>query len=114
MWSELAERNRDNISRTESYLELYAWTREHPPELPWLFMAHLVSRNAGYMMTDLARNLAGKPGDDPTMRAPMRTLFLLLERGNFLIFWDAWHHTIATLLGEPLAGPRTPRFMIDA
>jgi len=111
MWSELAERNRDNLSRTASYLELYAWTRVHPPELPWLFMAHLVSRNAGYMMTDLARNLAGR---DETLAVPMRTLFLLLERGNFLIFWDAWHHTIATLLGEPLAGPRTPRFMIDA
>ncbi len=114
MWSELAARNRDNVSRTDSYLELYAWTRAHPPELPWLFMAHLVSRNAGYMMTDLARNLAGKAGSDATLAPPMRTLFLLLERGNFLIFWDAWHHTIATLLGEPLTSPRTPRFMIDA
>jgi hypothetical protein len=110
-WVELDARNRDNVTRTESYLELYAWTRANGCELPWIFMAHLVSRNAGYLMTDLARRL--ERADDAS-RAAMQTLFVLLERGNFLIFHDAWHHVIAYLLGEPLASPRTPRYMIDA
>ncbi len=119
--AELIERNVDNVARTQSYLELYAWTREHGVELPWLFMAHLVSRNAGYLMTDLARRIAAMRGaeghdNDPTMTGAMENLFVLLERANFLIFWDAWHHVGAVLAGEldTLASPRTPRFMIDA
>ena len=47
MLSERDARNRDNISRTTSYLELYAFARERGIELPWVLMAHLVSRNAG-------------------------------------------------------------------
>jgi hypothetical protein len=114
--SELAERNRDNVSRTDSYLELYAWTRAHPPDLPWLLMAHLVSRNAGYLMTDLARRLTGDAARDPALADAMTKLFVLLERGNFLIFWDAWHHVCSVLAGEldQLAPPRTPAFMCDA
>jgi hypothetical protein len=40
----------------------------------------------------------------------------LLERANFLIFHDAWHHVLHHLLGRTgeLASPRTPRYMIDA
>ncbi|MDB4959748.1 MAG: hypothetical protein JWO36_7317 [Myxococcales bacterium] len=110
--SELLDRNRDNVSRTASYLELYAWTRDHGPELPWLFMAHLVSRNAGYLMSDLARRIAGTA--DPTVAAAMRTLFVLLERGNFLIFYDAWHHVLSYLAGDPLRAPRVPVFMCEA
>jgi len=53
MLSERDARNRDNVSRTTSYLELYAFARERGIELPWVLMAHLVSRNAGYLMTDL-------------------------------------------------------------
>jgi hypothetical protein len=114
--AELAERNGDNVSRTASYLELYAWTREHGPELPWLLMAHLVSRNAGYLMTDLARQLAGPAGQDAAVAEAMRTLFVLLERGNFLIFYDAWHHVLAYLAGDhdELRPPRTPVFMCEA
>lgn len=113
---ELAERNLDNLSRTASYLELYAWTRDHGTEMPWLLMAHLVSRNAGYLMTDLARQLAGPIGQDPAVADAMRTLFVLLERGNFLIFWDAWHHVLTYLAGEldALSPPRTPVFMCEA
>ena len=112
----LDDRNRDNVARTASYLELYAWTRAHGPELPWLLMAHLVSRNAGYGMCDLARQLDGPRGADPALAEASRTLFLLLERANWLIFHDAWHHVLHHLLGRTaaLASPRTPRFMIDA
>jgi hypothetical protein len=111
---ELDARNTDNVSRTHSYLELYAYTREHGPELPWLFMAHLVSRNAGYMMTDLARAL----DDDRTPReGPIReaifNLMALLERANYLIFHDAWFHVLHHLLGRSAQLPegRTPQFV---
>jgi len=115
---ELDERNADNISRTASYLELYAWTAAAGRELPWLLMAHLVSRNAGYLMSDLARALDGtqEKGTDPALAGAMASLMTLLERANFLIFHDAWHHVLHHLAGrtEALSGPRTPRFMIDA
>ncbi len=113
--AELDERNVDNVARTASYLELYAWTRTQGRELPWVFMAHLVSRNAGYLMTDLARTM-GDPRTAPALLEPMRNLFVLLERANWLIFWDAWHHVLHHLSGRTaeLAGPRAPRFMIDA
>lgn len=110
--AELDERNRDNVSRTASYLELYAYTRANPPELPWVLMAHLVSRNAGYLMTDLARRIA--TDTDRTLADAMRSLFILLERGNFLIFWDAWHHVCSHILGDELTSPRTPVFMREA
>ncbi|MDQ3034697.1 MAG: DUF2515 domain-containing protein, partial [Myxococcota bacterium] len=114
MRDELDARNRDNVSRTASYLELYAWTRAHPAELPWLLMAHLVSRNAGYLMTDLAGRIDALR--DPMLAAATTKLFVMLERANFLIFYDAWHHVCAHLLGEShtLAPPRTPAFVCDA
>lgn len=114
--SELEARNRDNIARTESYLELYEWTRNHREELPWLLMAHLVSRNAGYLMSDIAHHLEGKAGADPALAAVMRTVFVLLERANWLIFHDAWHHVLHYLMGRngELSSPRTPRFVIEA
>lgn len=113
---ELDERNADNVARTDSYLELYAWTRQNGPDQPWVLMAHLVSRNAGYLMSDLARMLDGPQGADPATAEAMRSLFLLLERANWLIFHDAWHHLLHALAGRrgELTGPRTPRFMIDA
>jgi hypothetical protein len=112
--TELDARNADNITRTESYLELYAFTRQNPPELPWLLMAHLVSRNGGYMMSDVARQL--ERGDGIFTTRALEDLFLFLERANFLIFWDAWHHVTHFLLArtDALAAPRTPRFIIEA
>lgn len=110
---EIDTRNAHNVARTESYLELYAWTRAHPPDLPWLLMAHLVSRNAGYFMTDLRRVI-----DDRRTSADAKpifdNLFFLLERANFLIFWDAWHHVLHHLLGRPLLPGRTTAFMREA
>jgi hypothetical protein len=110
---ELDDRNRDNVARTDAYLELYAWTRANGRELPWVLMAHLVSRNAGYLMSDLARML-DRPDTDAALADAMRNLFLLLERANWLIFHDAWHHVLTYLLGQELTNPRVPRFMIDA
>jgi hypothetical protein len=111
---ELDERNRDNVSRTESYLELYTYTREHPPDLPWVLMAHLVSRNGGYNMTDVAQSI--ERDNSPFGRAAQEELFAFLERANFLIFHDAWFHLLHHLLGRAreLAPPRTPRFVCEA
>lgn len=112
--AEIDERNADNVSRTDSYLELYAFTREHPPDLPWLLMAHLVSRNGGYLMCDVARSLDNKRS--VFSERALIELFLLLERANYLIFFDAWHHVIHHLLGRSgeLAPGRSPRFVRDA
>ena len=102
------ELNRDNVTRTAAYLEFYGHTVEREArDRPWLLMAHLVSRNAGYLMSDLARPRAGVPVD------ALRELFLFLERANFLIFADAWEHVLRALAGLP-HDARTPRFMRDA
>lgn len=112
--SELVARNADNVTRTESYLELYAYTRAHPPDLPWVLMAHLVSRNGGYMMTDVAQALARR--DSLFSRRALESLFLFLERANTLIFYDAWHHVLMHLAGRSteLSPPRTTRFICKA
>jgi hypothetical protein len=93
--AEHPKRNQDNIGRTESYLELYALSRETEADWPWLLMAHLVSRNAGYLMVDLADAI-----DHPKRTFTVETLvtfFAMLERANFLIFHDAWNHVLAAL-----------------
>jgi hypothetical protein len=115
--AELDARNVDNVSRTHSYLELYSYTREHGPELPWLFMAHLVSRNAGYTMTDLARALDDErtPREGP-MREAIFNFMAMFERANYLIFYDAWFHVLHHLLGRSadLPAGRTPAFVREA
>ena len=108
---EIDERNRDNVARTASYLELYAITRNEGRELPWLFMAHLVSRNAGYLMSDLARAI--DRDDGVFSREALEEMFAFLERANFLIFHDAWRHMIVHLLGGA-HDERTPRYMREA
>ena len=50
---ERARHNADNLTRTAFYL---AYWRAHP-EVTWALLAHLVSRNAGYQMTDLRRHI---------------------------------------------------------
>jgi hypothetical protein len=113
MLSERDARNRDNVSRTTSYLELYGLAREHDIEMPWVLMAHLVSRNAGYLMTDLG--VALREPDNVFTEDATRELFCFLERANFLIFRDAWHHLLHHLMGRTSAlGDETPRFMRDA
>lgn len=112
MLGELEERNADNVSRTESYLELYALTREMGRELPWVLMAHLVSRNSGYLMSDLA--IAIERGTTPFSREALTEMFLFLERPNFLIFHDAWWHVAHHLLDQPMHEGRVPRFVREA
>ncbi|MCW3795581.1 DUF2515 domain-containing protein [Paenibacillus sp. LS1] len=76
------EHNRSNITRTAAYLECY----EQYPELHWALLAHMVSRNGGYHMTDLQSDLMHNL-QNPSDREHM---YRLLERCNALIFQDAY------------------------
>ncbi|WP_238933378.1 DUF2515 family protein [Brevibacillus choshinensis] len=75
-------RNQDNVERTRAYVEYY---QKHT-EIHWALLAHLVSRNAGWSMTDLRGELL------PKLLSPkeQNDYFLFLERGNWLIFQDAY------------------------
>lgn len=74
--------NKDNVTRTKAYLQLYA---QHP-ELHWSLLAHLVSRNGGYQMTDLK----GETLDSLLSPKNHATLFSFLETANAWIFQDAF------------------------
>ena len=77
------QHNRNNVTRTAAYLEVFRRTEE----LHWAFLAHMVSRNGGYSMTDLrgepiSRSMEG--------RWERERFFDFLERANWLIFGDAY------------------------
>jgi Protein of unknown function (DUF2515) len=109
---EIHARNVDNVARTESYLELYAVSRGQGTELPWLLMAHMVSRNAGYLMCDLGSALHDqRTRRTPTVTGVIENVMAMLERANFLIFYDAWHHVNVHLLGRQQQPGRTSAFM---
>lgn len=71
-----------NITRTAAYLDCY----EACPELHWSFLAHMVSRNAGWNMTDLRGSRMADVLDEEGKRSTYR----FLERSNALIFQDAY------------------------
>ncbi|WP_235001580.1 DUF2515 family protein [Halobacillus sp. Marseille-P3879] len=75
-------RNKNNITRTQAYLDFYV---EHP-EIHWALLAHLVSRNAGWNMTDLKGEYLPKL----LTQQEQIDFFAFLERGNWLIFQDAY------------------------
>jgi hypothetical protein len=77
-----SDRNRNNLSRTEAYLEFY----HHHPEVHWALLAHCVSRNGGYGITDLKSEYFLRIASEE-----MSThFFAFLERTNWLIFHDAY------------------------
>ncbi len=73
--------NKDNISRTVFYQNFF---NQHP-EIKWAFLASMVSRNAGWSMTDLKGNWFPRVLDEEQLRH----LFLTYERANWTIFEDA-------------------------
>lgn len=77
-----SKRNRNNVIRTEAYLSIFL----NYPELHWAFLAHAVSRNAGWNMTDLKGNLLPKL----LQEQEIQDYFQMLERCNWLIFQDAY------------------------
>jgi len=74
--------NRNNVTRAQAYLQFY---REHE-EIHWALLAHLVSRNSGWNMTDLQGDWLPRIMDPATRKA----YFWFLERCNWLIFHDAF------------------------
>ncbi|MBD0383448.1 DUF2515 domain-containing protein [Paenibacillus sedimenti] len=74
--------NRNNVIRTKAYWTAY---REHP-ELHWALLAHMVSRNGGWTMTDLRGELLPHLLSDEQAE----NMFAFLERANGLIFHDAY------------------------
>jgi len=77
-----AQLNVNNITRTKAYLDFYVQF----PEVHWAFLAHMVSRNAGWNMTDLKGSFLS----DLLTETQSRSFFSFLERGNWLIFQDAF------------------------
>jgi hypothetical protein len=92
------EANRNNITRTAAY---WAFYQQHP-EIHWAFLAHMVSRNGGWSMTDLAGDLMAQ------LLSPEERwhIFSFLERSNALIFHDAYPQLLlyrkSRLAGKPL------------
>ncbi len=93
--------NKNNPVRTDVYRSV--WTRH--PELPWSLLANLVSRNAGYQMSDfvryrywlaaggvLAQNVLSLLGVASVTAADqlLVLLFAFTEAGNYLIFRDVF------------------------
>jgi hypothetical protein len=56
------------------------------PEIYWSFLAHKVSRNAGWNMTDLKGDLLTRLLNEKEQK----NIFGFLERANWLIFQDAY------------------------
>jgi hypothetical protein len=90
--------NKNNITRTAAYLDFY---RKHP-EIHWAFLAHMVSRNAGYSMTDLKNEMIKQF----ISNEEISNIFHFLESANALIFHDAFPqlllYEISSVIGKPL------------
>lgn len=74
--------NKNNVTRTKAYLDFYI---KHP-EIHWAFLGHMVSRNGGWNMTDLKGGLLPRL----LTKNERESFFTFLERGNWLIFQDAF------------------------
>lgn len=79
---EIEKNNLDNITRTKAYEKFYF---KHP-EIKWAFLASMVSRNAGWNMTDLEGNWFRKALNQESRSL----LFMTYERANWTIFYDAY------------------------
>ena len=90
--------NKNNVTRTQAYLDFYL---KHP-EVHWSFLAHMVSRNGGWNMTDL------KAGHISSLLSFEKAsiLFRFLEKANYLIFQDAYPQLLlyeeSKKVGKPL------------
>ncbi|WP_257391819.1 DUF2515 domain-containing protein [Mesobacillus jeotgali] len=74
------QHNQNNVTRSQAYFHFYL---QHP-EIHWALLAHMVSRNVGWNMTDLKGELLTKLLPESDQKA----FFSFLERGSWLIFGD--------------------------
>ncbi|WP_054958206.1 DUF2515 family protein [Paenibacillus dakarensis] len=82
IYEAVAAANQSNITRTRAYLELF----NEFPEIHWALLAHMVSRNGGWNMSDIKSGLMSDLTDDRFKN----DLYRFLERCNALIFQDAY------------------------
>lgn len=76
------ENNLNNVVRTKAYLDFY----QKYPDIHWALLAHMVSRNGGWNMTDLTGEFFSRL----LSPSPRYDFFSFIERGNWLIFQDAY------------------------
>ncbi|GAA0322343.1 hypothetical protein GCM10008967_11040 [Bacillus carboniphilus] len=74
--------NENNVTRTDAYFRYF---QKHP-EIHWSFLAHMVSRNGGYHMTDLK----SRSYRYALEAEEQKQIFSMLETANHLIFQDAY------------------------
>ncbi len=79
---ETKQANRNNITRTSAYLQFFL----QYPEIHWALLAHMVSRNGGWNMTDLK----GEMLFNLLEGRETRDFFTFLDRSNHYIFQDAY------------------------
>ncbi|MDN4523195.1 DUF2515 family protein [Fictibacillus fluitans] len=79
---ETSQCNQNNITRTKAY---YRYFKQHQ-ELHWAFLAHMVSRNAGYHMTDLQGEFLKRL----LTTEQRKKIYWTLEIANSLIFQDVY------------------------
>ncbi|MFT4413052.1 DUF2515 domain-containing protein [Fredinandcohnia humi] len=104
-----AKGNIDNISRTKSYARFYYNNKE----IQWSFLASMVSRNAGYNMTDLE----GEWFHKVLSKQERKALFYTFERANWLIFADAFPQLLLYEYSKKLRKPLfylLPAFSVSA
>ncbi|MEH7236544.1 DUF2515 domain-containing protein [Bacillus sp. JJ1562] len=89
--------NLDNISRTKSYANFYRRNNE----IRWSFLASMVSRNAGWNMTDLE----GEWFPKILSKKERIVLFHTYERANWLIFSDAYPQLLVYEYSKHLGKP---------
>ncbi|MGG4032225.1 DUF2515 domain-containing protein [Paenibacillus cisolokensis] len=80
--AETAHLGRNNVTRTAAYRDVFLRRRE----LHWALLAHMVSRNGGWNMTDLQ----GEWFPRLLGMEKRKATFRFLERSNALIFHDAY------------------------
>ncbi|WP_406564883.1 DUF2515 family protein [Bacillus alkalisoli] len=86
--------NVDNVSRTEAYANFFYSN----PEIKWSFLASMVSRNAGWNMTDLKGRWFTLALDEQQRDR----LFFTYERANWIIFQDAYPQLLLYELSKKL------------
>ncbi|MDZ5474654.1 DUF2515 family protein [Bacillus sp. 31A1R] len=79
---EIKINNKNNVTRTSAYFKYFVNNKE----LHWAFLAHMVSRNGGYYMTDIKSFFL----DDLIPLKDRDKYFLFLEQCNSYIFQDAF------------------------
>ncbi|MFC4557351.1 DUF2515 family protein [Virgibacillus kekensis] len=94
---QVSSHNLDNISRTRAYQNFFL----EFPEIKWAFVASMVSRNAGWNMTDLFLS----PFRKLLSHKERKQLFMTYERANWLIFSDAYPQLLIYKLSKELNKP---------